>query len=113
MIDDAEFARRLRMLRAYLDLTLEEASGHLDLSASTLSKREHADENGTKMRTADRFHMAAVYIELSGWPPEFFTEERMPSIPVPRPVEDDLDPADVVDLVERDRDGGEGSAEPG
>ena len=110
MIDDAEFARRLRMLRAYLDLTLEQASDHLDLSASTLSKREHADTNGSKMRTADRFHMAAVYIELSGWPPEFFTEERMPEIPRPEPAEDDLEPADVVDLVERDRDDDGGSA---
>lgn len=109
MIDDAEFARRIRMLRAYLDLTLEEASDHLDLSASTLSKREHADTNGSKMRTADRFHMAAVYVELSGWPPEFFTEERMPVIPRPSGVEDDLEPADVVDLVERDRDDDGGS----
>lgn len=102
MIDDAEFARRLRMVRAYLGLNLEEAGRHLSMTPHRLSRRERADRNGMRMTVADRFHMSAVYCELTGWPVEFFTDEKMPPIPRPEEVEDELDPADVVDLVEGD-----------
>ena len=103
MIDDGEFARRMRAARAYLDLTLEGAGAHLDYSQSHLSKMEHADENGHRFRKRDRQAIAAVYCDLTGWPPGFFTNEEIP--PLRRlEREDDLDPAAVVDLIERDRD---------
>ena len=105
MIDDAEFARRIRMVRAYLDLTLAEAGAELGISASQLSTREHADENGMRFRPADRLYMATIYCELAGWPMEAFTDETLPPLRRPEPAEGDLEPADVVDLVERDRDG--------
>jgi len=116
MIDDAEFARRIRMIRAYLDLTLDEASEELDVAPSTLSRRENADTNGAKLRTADRFHTAAVYCRISGWPAEFFTDETMPPIPRPGELLDDLEPGDVIELVEspetspQDHDGGTAEA---
>lgn len=113
MIDDAEFARRIRMIRAYLDLTIEQASRELDVAPSTLSRREHADTNGAKLRTADRFHTAAVYCRLSGWPEGFFTDEKMPPIPLPGELEGEISPAEVVDLVEREKDGDGESAERG
>ena len=108
MIDDAEFARRIRMARAYLGLTLAEAGAKLDLSPSQLSRRENADENGMKLRTADRFHMAAVYGRMTGWPSGFFSDAKIPPLPAARLDEDgDLSPADVVDLVDRRDDDGE------
>ena len=108
MISDAEFARRLRMVRAYLDLTLDEAAGEMSLAASTISKRERADSNGATIRLENRFYMASVYCRLSGWPPEFFTAETMPPLRGFGAGEDDLGPAEVVELVEGGRDGGEG-----
>lgn len=114
-ISDGEFARRIRMARAYLDLTLIQAGEHLGISPSQLSVREHADENGLKLRPADRLYMATVYCNLANWPMEIFTEPEMPPIPLPQPVEDELEPAEVVDLVERqdedrDLDGGTAGA---
>lgn len=108
MISDAEFARRLRMARAYLGLTLDEASEELSLAQSTISKRERADKNGAKIRQENRFYMASVYCRLAGWPPEFFTAETMPPLPGFGLDEDDLSPTEVVELVEarRDDDGG-------
>jgi transcriptional regulator with XRE-family HTH domain len=111
MIDDAEFARRIRAARAYLGLNLEEAGSKMGLSPHRLSRRERADVNGMRMTVADRFHITAVYVGLLGWPPEFFTDEELPPIPLPprRPGpegedEDALDPAEVVRLVEDVRD---------
>ena len=104
LIDDPEFARRIRAARAYLGLTLSEAGEELGLSPHRLSRRERADSNGMKMTVADRFHISAVYCELTSWPVEFFTDEKLPMIPLPRQAEDDLDPAEVVRRVEQHRD---------
>jgi len=101
MIDDAEFAKRVRACRAYLDWTLAEAGDALGLSPSQLSKREHADTNGLRFRPADRLYMATVYSEQSGWPLEFFTGGR-------REEPEDLSPAEVVELVEG-REGDDGA----
>ena len=96
MIEDAEFARRIRAARAYLGLNLEEAGERLSLSPHQLSRRERADRNGMKMTVADRFHISAVYVEATGWPPAFFTSEEIPLIP--GPASDDPGPAEVVSL---------------
>jgi transcriptional regulator with XRE-family HTH domain len=105
MITDAEFARRIRAARAYLGMTLEMAGKRMGLSPHRLSRRERADQNGMKMTVADRFHITAVYSDLTGWSPEFFTDEKIPTIPIPaRRDEDDLSPAEVVARVEDDRD---------
>lgn len=109
MIDDAEFAKRIRAARAYLGLNLIEAGERLGLSPHQLSRRERADRNGMKMTVADRFHISAVYTGLLEWPPEFFTDEKVPAIPLPRSPEDDLEPAEVVELVESPLDDGEGA----
>ena len=106
MIDDREFARRIRAARAYLGLNLEEAGEALGISAHRLSRRERADKNGMKMTVADRFHITAVYCDLTGWPPESFTAEPLPPIPNRRSAGDDLTPADVVDRVDPADDGG-------
>lgn len=113
MIDDAEFARRLRMVRAYLDLTLAQAGEHLGVSPSQLSTRESADESGMRFRPADRLYMATIYCQLAGWPMDVFTDEEMPPIPFrERPGDgDDLEAADVVELVEADLDDDGGTAE--
>jgi len=108
VISDAEFARRLRMVRAYLDLTLDDVGKRLGLAASTVSKRERADQNGATIRQENRFFMASVYCELSGWPMEFFTAEEIPPLPSFGSDEDDLSPAEVVELVEG-REGDDGA----
>ena len=104
MVTDKEFARRMRAVRAYLDLTLDEAGAELDYSASHLSKMERADTTGHTFRKRDRQAIAAVYCSLSGWPPGFFTDEEIPPLARPRSDEDDLSPLEVVDRVEGRRD---------
>jgi transcriptional regulator with XRE-family HTH domain len=111
MIDHAEFARRIRAARAYLGLNLKEAGALLGLTPHQLSRRERADVNEMQLTVADRFHISAVYCERTGWPVGFFTDEVMPPIPLRESVEDDLEPADVVELVEADLDDGGGAAE--
>lgn len=96
------------MVRAYLDLNLDEAGEALGLSSHQLSRRERADKNGMKMTVADRFHITAVYCDLTGWPPESFTAEPLPPIPFRRSAGGDLTPADVVARV--DPAGAEGAA---
>lgn len=113
MIDHPEFARRIRAARAYLGLNLNQAGELLGLTPHQLSRRERADVNGMQLTVADRFHISAVYCEQTGWPVGFFTDEVMPPIPHPREPEGDLDPAEVVDLVEGHRDDDGESAERG
>lgn len=113
MIDDAEYARRIRMARAYLGLTLAEAGEHLGISASQLSTRERADRNGMRLRPPDRLYMGTIYARLTGWPIEVFTEEEIPPLAPPGRHGDDLDPAEVVDLIEQDRDDDGGAVERG
>lgn len=107
MISDAEFARRLRMVRAYLGLTLDEAAEELGLATSTISQRERADRNGQAIRPEPRGYMATVYCRLSGWPPDFFTAETMPPLPGFGLDEDGLSPAEVVALIDDPKDDGE------
>lgn len=104
MIDDGEFAKRIRAARAYLGLNLEEAGKYLGLSSHQLSRRERADSNGMQMTVADRFHISAVYTDLTGWPPEFFTDDRIPPLP-PRPAfgpKAKLSPLEVIDRMTED-----------
>lgn len=106
MISDAEFAARMRAVRAYLDLTLAEAGAKLDYSPSHLSYLESADENGHQFRPRDRRGIISIYCELSGWSESFFTDDRPGSVTDPA----DLSPAEVVELVEREADGEDGAA---
>lgn len=99
MIEDDEFARRIRAARAYLGLTLEEAGARLDLSSHQLSRRERADVKPMRIPTAERFHIATVYSGLANWPTEFFTSETMPPLAPPGELEDPLDPVEVVRSV--------------
>jgi len=112
MISNGEFAARMRAARAYAGLTLIQAGEALDYSASHLSKMENADENGHEFRKRDRQAIAAVYCAMTPFPPEFFTEEKVGPIGRSESAGDDLDPAEVVNLVEQDRDGDGGKAAP-
>lgn len=96
MISSAEFAKRMRAARAYLDLTLAEAGAKLDYSPSHLSYLESADSNGHEFRPRDRRGIMSVYCELTGWSEAFFTDVHPGSMTDPV----DLSPAEVVHLVE-------------
>lgn len=112
IIDDSEFARRIRAARAYLGMNLSEAGERLGLSAHRLSRRERADSNGMQLSVADRFHIAAVYCELTGWPIGFFTDQKIPVIPLPGSDsdEEELSPREIVDRVDREEDDGDAAA---
>jgi transcriptional regulator with XRE-family HTH domain len=112
MIEDAEFARRIRAARAYLGLNLNEAGKEMGLSSHQLSRRERADKKPMRMTVRDRLKVMEAYMRLTGWPRAFFTDETMPSIPLPEELGGELSPADVVGLVELadpDDDGGTAS----
>lgn len=103
MIEDAEFARRIRAARAYLGLNLEEASKALGLSPHQLSRRERADKTGMGLDVSDRFHLTSIYADLTGWPTSFFTDDEIPLLR-PEGGQPDLSPLEVVERIERDRD---------
>lgn len=93
-----EFAARIRAARAYVGLRLDEAGDALGISRQALSRREN---NAVLIPTTDRFVMATVYCEMTGWPMEFFTDEKLPPMGLTSPGEGggDLEPDDVVGLV--------------
>jgi transcriptional regulator with XRE-family HTH domain len=101
VIDDPEFARRIRAARAYLGMNLTEAGEVLGMSPHRLSRRERADVNGMRMTVEDRRQVMKEYIRLTGWPREFFIDEVIP-VSASR-VDDpgDLSAAEVLDLVDR------------
>lgn len=94
-----EFAARLRAARAYLGWRLEDAAPKIGVSRQALSRRE---SGAVHIRNSDRWVMATIYTEASGWPREFFTEEAWPEIPAPAEVE--VEPEDVAHLVEEGQD---------
>jgi transcriptional regulator with XRE-family HTH domain len=100
-VTDAEFAARLRGARAYMDLTLEQAGKMLGLSQQSLSRRESGKQ---PIPESERFYFAAIYLRETDLPPRWFTETDLRRILEPLEDGDDLEPADVVELVERDRD---------
>lgn len=100
-LENAEFAARIRAARAYADLTLEEAGSLLGISRQALSRRE---TNQVAIPTTDRFVMATVYCELTGWPEAYFVEEKWPEIPLPGEGAE-LEPEDVSRLVDEQQDG--------
>lgn len=68
----------------------------LGISRQALSRREN---QAVSVSTPERFIMATVYSEVTGWPETFFTEERMPDLPVPQPEDAELELEDVPHLV--------------
>jgi transcriptional regulator with XRE-family HTH domain len=93
-----EFAARCRAARGYLGLNLDEVSVKMGLSRQALSRRE---AGAVGIRPVDRYVMASVYCQLTGWPMEFFTEERLPSMGLTSPAEGggELEPGDVMEFV--------------
>jgi transcriptional regulator with XRE-family HTH domain len=79
-LSDAEFAARARAARAYADLTLEEAGRLLGISRQALSRRETSQVG---IPISDRFVLATVYCQLTGWPEGFFVEEKWEAVPLP------------------------------
>lgn len=101
-LSQEEFAARCRAARAYADLTLEEAGKLMGVSRQALSRRE----NGwVKIQTPDRYVMATVLCELTGWPESVFTDEKWP--PIPEPNGGEVEPGEVSDLVEGPLNGAE------
>lgn len=98
-LDDREFAGRIRAARAYAELTLEEAGELLGISRQALSRRE---TNAVGISTPERFVMATVYSEVTGWPETFFIEARMPELPIGQSGGGELEPGDVEDGLEGD-----------
>ena len=101
-----EFAARLRGARAFADMTLAEMGELVGVSPQGLSKRENLRQ---PMPDAERYWFAKLICERTGLPEAWFTETERSRLSPIQPVEDDLEPADVVDLVERDRDDDGGS----
>lgn len=91
-LDEREFAGRIRAARAYADLTLEQAGAMLGISRQALSRREN---QAVAISTPERFVMATVYSEATGWPVTFFTEEKMPDLPIPQPEGAELEPEEI------------------
>lgn len=93
-----EFAARIRAARAYLGLKLDEAGKALGISRQALSRREN---NAVAIPTTDRFVMATVYCQLTGWPVEFFTDDTLPPIGLTSPGEGEgeLGAGEVLDFV--------------
>lgn len=99
-LEVGEFAARCRAARGYLGLNLDQVSDKMGLSRQALSRREAGT---VSIRPVDRFVMASVYCQLTGWPMEFFTEEHLPSMVLTSPGEDDgegLSPGEVVSLID-------------
>lgn len=107
VMTDAQFAARLRGARAYMGLTLEQAGKLLGLSQQSLSRRESGKQS---IPESERFYFAAIYLRETDLPERWFTEPDLRRVMEPLGDADDLEPADVVDLVERDRDDDGGSA---
>ena len=90
-----EFAARCRAARAYADMKMDEVARLMGITRQALSRRE----NGlVAIHVPDRYVMATVLCEVTGWPEEVFTSERWPVVEV---AADDLEPAEVAHLVER------------
>lgn len=97
-LSNEEFAARCRAARGYLDLTLEDIAAKVGVSRQALSRRE---AGAVKVRPVDRFVMASVYAELTGWPVEFFTDEKLPPMGLTSPAEGggELEADDVAHFV--------------
>ena len=72
-MSNEEFAARLRAARALLKMNLEEAGKLFGLSQQQMSRRESGEYEVTP---SERFHFAAVYLELTGLPEGWFTQPR-------------------------------------
>lgn len=92
-LSQEEFAGRCRAARGYANLTLEQAGKLMGLSRQALSRREAGWVN---IHVSDRFVMAKVYCELTGWPESVFTQEAWP---LAAPAEAEVEPGEVADLV--------------
>lgn len=94
-----EFAARCRAARGYADMNIGEVADLIGISRQALSRREKGWVN---IQVPDRFVMAQVLCEVTGWPEEVFTSEAWPVVPSPAEVE--VEPEDVAGLVGESQD---------
>lgn len=87
-----EFAARCRAARGYAGLKLDEVGKLMGVSRQALSRRERG---WVAIQVPDRYVMAMVYCEVTGWPEEVFTQNEWPVMGVPDEVE--VEPEEVLD----------------
>lgn len=98
-LSQGEFAARCRAARGYAGVRLDEVGKLMGVSRQALSRRERG---WVAITTSDRFVMAKVYCELTGWPEAVFTQEAWPVV---APDEAEVEPEDVSHLVGEQQDG--------
>jgi len=90
-LSQEEFAARCRAARAYADMKMDEVAELMGISRQALSRRE----NGwVTIQVPDRYVMATVLCEITGWPEEVFTQYEWPEMPVP--AEAEVEPEEVL-----------------
>lgn len=105
-LDDQEFAARLRGARAVLRISSKEAGQIFGHSQQSMSRKESGE---VSIPPSERFHFASVYMGRTGLPESWFTEP-LDRLGGPAEDDDDLSPAEVVELVERKADGEDGAS---
>jgi len=90
-LSQEEFAARGRAARAYAGLKLEEVGKLMGVSRQALSRRERG---WVAIQVPERYVMAMVYCEITGWPEEVFTQYEWPEMPVP--AEAEVEPEEVL-----------------
>ena len=97
-LSQEEFAARCRAARGYAGMRLEAIGKLMGVSRQALSRRERG---WVAIAVSDRYVMAKVYCEVTGWPESVFTQE---SWPVVAPDEAEVEPGEVADLVVEQQD---------
>jgi DNA-binding XRE family transcriptional regulator len=90
-----EFAARCRAARGYADMTIGEVGDLMGVSRQALSRRE---KGWVEVQVGDRFIMAKVLCEITGWPEEVFTQNEWPEMDAP--VEAEVEPEELLSVAE-------------
>jgi transcriptional regulator with XRE-family HTH domain len=94
-LSQEEFAARCRAARGYAGLKLDEVGKLMGVSRQALSRRERG---WVAIQVPDRYVMAMVYCEITGWPEEVFTQNEWPEMEAP--VEAEVEPEELLSVAE-------------
>lgn len=97
-LSQEEFAARCRAARGYAGMRLEAIGKLMGVSRQALSRRERG---WVAIAVSDRYVMAKIYCEVTGWPESVFTQEAWP---LAAPAEAEVEPEDVSHLVGEQQD---------
>lgn len=98
-LSQEEFAARCRAARGYADMNIGEVAELIGISRQALSRRE---KGWVSIQIPDRFVMAKVLCEVTGWPEEVFTSEAWPVVAAPGEAE--VEPSEVAHLAQENQD---------